>query len=47
MIAWIKRLFHLHTWEEIQCGTWSDKGRRGNYYDCRCKECGRIKEFRT
>lgn len=51
MIRLLQWLFHgcLHEWDIIRRGTIrSEYGDRiGLFYDCRCKKCGRIKEFRT
>lgn len=52
MLAWIYNLivgqFCNHKWVIIASGTRSENGSiTGNYYDCKCKKCGRIKEFKT
>ena len=46
---WLVRLFCPHKWEIIGSGTRRDSSGSvvGNFYDCRCSLCGRIKEFRT
>lgn len=52
MIRLIRFLFtgdwHLHEWEEVERGErrWG-RSKVGNYYDCRCKHCGKIKAFNT
>lgn len=39
---------HMHRWEIIDQGRRNWRGSEiGNYYDCRCSVCGKIKEFRT
>jgi hypothetical protein len=53
MIAWFKRLFHHHEWEIMSNGPYmgiGSSGQRvavGNWYDCKCKVCGKIKRTVT
>lgn len=54
MIKWLKRLFHLHTWETIDKRSvtlvWKNFGaskescREGTCFYLRCKDCGNIKK---
>ena len=39
---------HMHKWEIMCSGPRIWRGNKaGNYYDCRCSVCGKIKEFKT
>lgn len=39
---------HMHRWEIMSKGTLTWRGSKiGNYYECRCSVCGKIKEFQT
>lgn len=39
---------HMHKWEIMSKGPRTWRGSKiGNYYDCRCSVCGKIKEFQT
>lgn len=39
---------HMHKWEIMSNGSRIWRGEEiGNFYDCRCSVCGKIKEFRT
>ncbi len=48
MIEWFKRLFHHHQWVVIKEGKYTIEGKvAGNWYDCRCSVCGKIKGIET
>lgn len=39
---------HMHKLEIMSNGPRTWRGNKvGNYYDCRCSVCGKIKEFKT
>ena len=54
MIDKLRKLLGLcsHKYVIIKEGSWTrtrgnDTVDKGRYYDCRCENCGKIKEFRT
>jgi hypothetical protein len=50
MIDWLRHILHrAGGWEVLAQGPRIDEDGSviGRYYDCRCKKCGYIKEFRT